>query len=196
MSGFVYIWLDRKKNRYYVGSHWGEEDDGYVCSSTWMKQAYAKRPQDFKRRILERFTDRSMINQVEHRWLQMIKPEELGERYYNLRNYRFGDWPDSEASRVTVSQKISNVMRTPEVQAKLRSRRHTPETRTKISDGLKGKVLEPDTRVKLSLARKGRKHSPETRAKMAAAKRGKSRAPFTPEHRARLSEARRRTTLT
>ena len=25
--GFVYIWFDRKHRRFYIGSHWGTEDD-------------------------------------------------------------------------------------------------------------------------------------------------------------------------
>lgn len=108
MIGFIYIWRDRKHNRYYVGAHWGTEDDGYVCSSSWMKRAYEKRPEDFKRRILERFTDRSKSDEIEHRWLQMIKPEELkGLRYYNFNNFRFGHWSSDERSRMTVGQKIS-----------------------------------------------------------------------------------------
>ena len=52
--GFIYIWRDRKHKRYYIGSHWGTEDDGYICSSPWMSQAYKHRPNDFKRRILQR----------------------------------------------------------------------------------------------------------------------------------------------
>lgn len=51
-SGFVYIWRDRKHKRYYIGSHWGTPDDGYICSSPWMRQAYKHRPLDFKRRVL------------------------------------------------------------------------------------------------------------------------------------------------
>jgi hypothetical protein len=51
--GFVYIWFDRKHKRFYIGCHWGKENDGYVCSSPWMKQAYKHRPQDFKRKILK-----------------------------------------------------------------------------------------------------------------------------------------------
>lgn len=31
--GFVYIWFDKKKNMFYIGSHWGHEQDGYICSS-------------------------------------------------------------------------------------------------------------------------------------------------------------------
>mgnify|MGYP006921363124 CR=1 FL=1 len=106
--GFIYLWHDKKHKRFYVGSHWGTEQDGYVCSSTWMLQAYRKRPGDFKRRIIERFYDRSKTNDVEHRWLQMIKPEELKKRYYNFHNYRFGHWSSDERSRMTVGQKIAS----------------------------------------------------------------------------------------
>ena len=49
--GFIYLWRDRKHNRYYVGCHWGTTDDEYICSSRWMKQAYKHRPYDFKRKI-------------------------------------------------------------------------------------------------------------------------------------------------
>ena len=56
--GFVYIWRDRKHKRYYVGSHWGTETDQYICSSSWMKNAYKRRPQDFKRRVVARVAHR------------------------------------------------------------------------------------------------------------------------------------------
>ena len=36
--GFVYIWYDRKHKRYYIGCRWGTENDGYICSSSWMKK--------------------------------------------------------------------------------------------------------------------------------------------------------------
>ena len=84
--GFVYIWRDRKHARYYVGCHWGYEDDGYICSSSWMKQAYQRRPQDFKRRILSRiYTNRKDMFEKEYQWLCLIKSEELGKRYYNVK---------------------------------------------------------------------------------------------------------------
>jgi hypothetical protein len=61
--GIVYLWFDRKKKRYYLGAHWGTENDGYVCSSKWMKSAYKRRHQDFKRRILERnITTKELMN--------------------------------------------------------------------------------------------------------------------------------------
>jgi hypothetical protein len=57
--GFVYLWFDKKHKRYYVGCRWGDEADGYICSSPWMLQGYSHRPQDFKRRVLSKiYTNR------------------------------------------------------------------------------------------------------------------------------------------
>lgn len=108
MSGFVYIWRDKKHNRYYVGSHWGYEDDGYVCSSSWMMQAYKLRPKDFRRKILSRIiTNRSDLLKEEQRWFNMIKPEEIKVRYYNLKLKAHGVWHANEQSRLSVGEKIS-----------------------------------------------------------------------------------------
>lgn len=82
--GFVYLWYDRKYKRYYVGSHWGTEDDGYICSSSWLHNSKRNRPEDFKRRILKRiFTNREDTYTEEKGYLDLIKDEELGVRYYN-----------------------------------------------------------------------------------------------------------------
>ncbi len=69
--GFVYLWFDRERNMFYLGSHHGLEDDGYIGSSQRFKWAYKKRPNDFRRRIIERnFTnDRRVTRQIEERWL-------------------------------------------------------------------------------------------------------------------------------
>lgn len=83
--GFVYIWFDRKHRRYYIGAHWGYESDSYICSSPWMKQAYKKRPEDFKRRIISsHFPDKMSMFAEEQRIQQYIKDGELGKKYYNL----------------------------------------------------------------------------------------------------------------
>lgn len=82
--GFVYIWRDRKHNRYYIGSHWGTINDGYLCSSNWMRDAYNRRPEDFKRRILSYvYTNRSDTYLKEEQWFNLIQDSELGKRYYN-----------------------------------------------------------------------------------------------------------------
>jgi hypothetical protein len=136
--GFVYLWYDRKHKRYYVGSHWGSEDDGYICSSNWMRDAYRRRREDFKRRILSRVnTTRQELLDEEHKWLNLIKIEELGKRYYNLRTWHQGHWTTIE---------------------------NTLSIREKISKANKGRKLLPrsdEYKKKISKANKGRKQTPE-----------------------------------
>lgn len=38
----------KKHSKYYIGSHWGTEDDGYICSSKNMRDNYRYRPHDFQ----------------------------------------------------------------------------------------------------------------------------------------------------
>lgn len=94
MIGFVYLWYDRKRKMFCLGSHKGRENDGYVTGTggQHFKNAYRKRPQDFKRRIIERVYEGDVpeIRAAEQRWLDMIKVEELSikgnlnPRYYNI----------------------------------------------------------------------------------------------------------------
>jgi hypothetical protein len=105
--GFVYLWRDNKNGRYYVGCHWGNENDGYICSSSWMKKAYKYRPQDFKRRILTtNILERYELLEEEYKWLQLIKDDELGKRYYNLSKKHFGHWTVDKENYKTTQQKI------------------------------------------------------------------------------------------
>lgn len=106
--GFVYIWYDRKHRRYYVGCHWGREDDGYVCSSPWMKQAYKKRPFDFRRRTLSLiYTNRQDMFLEEAAWQSLIKDEELKCRYYNIRRHGDKHWAADDDRATTIKQKLS-----------------------------------------------------------------------------------------
>jgi len=105
--GFVYIWYDRRRKMFYIGCRFGTEDDGYICSSNRMRDAYRRRPQDFKRRILSRGITRENLLDEEHKWLSLIPDNDLGKRYYNLRKHKWGHWSTDENSRLTVGQKIS-----------------------------------------------------------------------------------------
>jgi hypothetical protein len=106
--GFVYIWRDRKHNKYYVGCHWGFEDDGYICSSRWMIKSYKRRPTDFKRRILTRnIISRAELFKEEFRYLNMIKPNEIKSRYYNLNIKATGHWCAYPENVKTIHEKIA-----------------------------------------------------------------------------------------
>ena len=104
--GFVYIWFDRKHKRYYIGCHWGSEDDGYICSSNWMRRSYERRRLDFRRKILSRTNSREELYEEEYRWLSMIKDEELKVRYYNMQKKYYKHWFFKENNE-EIKQKLS-----------------------------------------------------------------------------------------
>ena len=157
--GFVYIWFDRKHKRFYIGSQWGTEDDGYICSSSWMKSAYNNRKDDFKKRIIKtNILSKEETIKKENYWLHFINENELGKKYYNLK-------------KVATGGAIRNGMK------------HSEETKQKMSKSHLGKVMSEESKQKISIKQiglkkseesnkkrseslKGRKHSEETKMKM------------------------------
>lgn len=174
--GFVYLWYDRKHKRYYIGCRWGREDDGYVCSSVWMKQGYKHRPTDFKRRILTRvYSDKKDLLEEEHKWLSKIKSEELGKKYYNLHNHHFGHWSTDPNSVLTAKEKMkaNHWSRNPE---------HKDTVSKIISEKNKGKV-PPNKGVPLT---------DEQRQELSRRTKGTKKPPRTQEHRDKIAENNRR----
>jgi len=84
MQGFIYIWRDKIRNMYYVGSHDGTIDDGYISSSHWLTAEVRYRPADFKRRILK-YVDLLNLKLEEYKFINLIKDDEFGKKYYNLK---------------------------------------------------------------------------------------------------------------
>lgn len=92
-NAFIYIWYNRVKKMFYIGKHSGSINDGYICSSKYMKIDYNRSPHHFKRRVLECLddTDGNQMLKAELKWLSLIKDEQLGKKYYNLKNKNFGN---------------------------------------------------------------------------------------------------------
>lgn len=93
MTGFVYLWLDAKRKKYYLGSHMGPPDDGYTGSNKRFLSAYKSRPHTFKRRILESHDTISSaeLRAREQKWLNLIEEHELhGQKYYNEKRVAAG----------------------------------------------------------------------------------------------------------
>ena len=151
--GFVYIWRDCKHNRYYIGSHWGTETDGYVCSSRWMKKTYKRRPQDFKRKILVKiYSTKKQLLEQEYKWLSLISDEELGKKYYNFNKHKNGHWTAEDYEkdiRKRISLKTKEAMQNPEVKQNYKEglktrdcRSSDVEVRTKRSESMKKTMAE------------------------------------------------------
>ena len=158
-SGFVYLWHDMKRNMFYVGCHWGKDNDGYICSSQHMRKTYKRRPETFRRRIIQRITtSRSDLIDAEYKWLQLINEDELYVKYYNHTVHKFNHWnADNEYNRAKIGKRISIALHKPEVQAKIRKPK-SPEARAHMSVAQTGKVMSPECRVKLSVANTGERN--------------------------------------
>lgn len=176
--GFIYVWFDKKRKMYYVGSHWGSKDDGYICSSNRMRNAYKRRPQDFKRRIIQnQFGTRKDLLLLEERWLQIAKKK--SKKYYNLKF----ETPKTEYTRKgkTWSEEAKR-----ERTNLMLFKWQDPEYRSTMIERLKGRKF-PDT-IKMSIARTGITKSAETCKKISDSKKGKKHSAETCK---KISESRK-----
>lgn len=171
--GFVYIWFDRKHKRYYIGCRWGHENDGYVCSSSWMKKAYKYRPQDFKRRILSRIhTSKADLLEEEYHWLSKIKDDELGKRYYNIYNHHFGHWI-LNGNYTKEKHGMFGKKHSEETKQKMKGRKVSEETKQKLRDAANKQFSDPENRKRAGKANigktpwiAGKMHTDDVRKKM------------------------------
>lgn len=143
MGGFVYMWYDKRDKRFYLGSHFGNEKDSYRGSGIYFIRVFNKRPNDFKRRIIQTIIgSKQEVMQAEQKWLDLIPTHQLGKRYYNLKKYASGG--------SIRGRKISNP-RSEEYLAKLRKPKLNKENykypkstqhKNNISKGLKACILD------------------------------------------------------
>lgn len=192
-TGFVYIWLDTSNGMFYIGSHWGDPSDRYICSSTRMLDAYAIRPEAFRRRIIATVSDRAELLAEEYRWLSMIPDDQLGKKYYNLHK-RTNHWHGIDKSLKTVGERIGKALlgrkngpRSEETIEKIRAAQIgkyvAPEIGQKISAAKKGKPGRPLTdeqKAQLSEKQKGKPKDPEAVAKMTATMKAKYEGGWNP----------------
>lgn len=91
--GFVYLWRDSKNKMFYIGSHKGTLNDGYICSNKHMYRAYRKRPETFRRKILSFCKTKNDLLFKEQYFLNLIKDSELyykNKKYYNIKRFAAG----------------------------------------------------------------------------------------------------------
>jgi hypothetical protein len=103
--GIVYRWRDSSNGMYYIGSHRGTSDDGYICSSKYMMSAYKKRPDCFSREIL--YTGKDFVELED----LMLKTLDAGndESSYNL--VSFGSFNVTGLKRTKETRKKQSEVR-------------------------------------------------------------------------------------
>lgn len=92
-NSFIYQWYDKVLNKFYIGSHYGEVNDGYLFGGIDIKKEYKKRPNDFERKILSYHLvlEYSELRRIEKEYL--IKYDvENNDSFYNKTNESYGGY--------------------------------------------------------------------------------------------------------
>ena len=113
-TGFIYMWFDRDRKMYYIGSRIGSPEDSYVTSSHWLAGEIKYRPSSFRRRILAKDIPLDKLRKLEYSLICKIKPEWFGTRYYNVRGGRKKGTPASNKGKpmsIEQRKKLSDIKR-------------------------------------------------------------------------------------
>lgn len=162
-NGFVYCWTDHETNKLYVGSHKGNPNDGYICSSKHFMEQYKERPTDFTRQIIAE-GNIDDIRALEVSILQSMNARK-DPMFYNKTN---GDknWFPKGMTKET-KQKISKTRKEKKVSSgknnPMFGRKHNEETKQKLREKAKqqtptwlGKKFSDEHRKQMSESRKGK----------------------------------------
>jgi hypothetical protein len=91
MYGFVYIWENVQNSMKYIGSHYGDINDGYVASGTYFLEYYNVNPQSFFRKIIKDGLSREEALHEEEYLLKKVDAMH-NPMYYNLHNHVGKGW--------------------------------------------------------------------------------------------------------
>ena len=168
--GIVYQWTNLENQKWYIGSHYGSLDDGYIASGSIFKKAYRKSKNKMIRSILYIGED---FRKAEEFYLLYLDAEK-NRQSYNMKNTAIGGDTShcfTEESRKKMSESSKN-----------RVVAHSEETKRKISKSLSGRKLSKELREKMSERFSGetnpfygKSHSDSTKIKISNANKGKRR---------------------
>lgn len=166
--GYIYMLIDKRNGKKYVGKHNGKKDD-YWSSGLVPNRIANKHGRDiFTRVILEDGIDDEELNNKE---IYYIKLEDSFNNGYNSTlggeggNHWVNDKTEEEIKLIREKQS-----------KKLKGRVFTDETKRKMSESAKNKVLTKEHRENIGKAvkkRGGTPHTDETKVKLSKAMTGK-----------------------
>lgn len=157
-DSFVYRWTNNSNGMMYIGVHKGTPDDGYICSSKTMKEAYNSNPEHFTREILEYGSFAEMYDRETELLIEnnVVKNLLYYNKCINGKEFRMDFIPSLKTrEKMSVAQK---------------KRYSLPEEREKISRTSLGRKHTDESKEKIRLANLGKIHSDETKEKMKSKK--------------------------
>lgn len=152
--GFVYLWKNLINGMYYVGSHKGDVNDGYIGSGKYFKSAYRKNPSNFVREILyvgEDFLD------YEQELLEFIDAES-NDKFYNLVNKVGVGWHPCHTKEARRKRAQSMKGKIPKCALRdkkgennpMYGKNHSKRSRELISESKKGKRINNKKVIELT----------------------------------------------
>jgi hypothetical protein len=107
-----------------------------------MRNNYKNRKNDFKRRTISRiYTSMEDLVKEEQKWLNLIKKEECGIKYYNI---------SLNASSPTMTGKKHSEETKEKMRLAATGKKHSEETKEKLRDCNINKIMPLETREKIS----------------------------------------------
>ena len=204
--GFVYVWIHRDSGKYYIGSHSGHPDDGYVTSGKLIRRAIGKHGIEAFDRVIDyvgpnfreeetdliRFFDACncpLGYNIMHMTRGFAQHGPEARKNMSLAAKSRVRKPFTEAHKNNLSAALNGHEVSDETRAKMstamKGRKLTEEHKRKIGDGVRGEsnaMADPVNRAKVSSALKGKVRSPEARENIRAA--ALKRGPMSEEHKA------------
>jgi len=105
-TGIVYEWTNIKNNMKYIGSHFGNVNDGYVSSSNYFNEIYNNNPELFAREVLcSGLTREDALNKEQKMLIEFNAARSV--EFYNLHNYSGRGWShhsDPELAKIYYSR--------------------------------------------------------------------------------------------
>lgn len=190
MKSFTYLWIDFGDGpaKFYIGRKIGDfwqidSSNNYQCTSKLVLAEMEKRPQDFKRFLIDTFSDKVGHREQEAELLQSVDAAR-NPLYYNQHNENGKFIVTSEKMTVEWRQNISKASKGKpkrDVSKWFGNRNKRGKTQIAWNKGVPRTWVGPN--------HLGRKRSEETKRKISLSKIGKPR-PWTPEWRERATNAR------
>jgi len=181
VEGFVYKWINTRNGKWYIGSHKGSVDDGYVGSGVIFRKAYKKHKDYFVREIIYLGPD---FREIEDLILKTLDAES-NRNSYNVSNYAIGGTRHFHTSKKSKERMAAAGRRQ-------KGKVVSQEAREKIRQKLLGTKASDETKKKLSEMRKGegnsffgKQHTEETRRKISEKKKGKKMPKASVDRRAK-----------
>jgi group I intron endonuclease len=186
--GYIYITTNKINGKRYIGQHRSKDwDSTYIGSGILLKKAIQKYgKENFTCFPLVWAWNKEELNQLEISYIKHYQPEYniAPGGYINLSQESINKISNSLKGNIPWNKGKTNIYSEEALQkmknaSKFTGKKHSEETRKKISEGNKGKILSEKTRKKMSEKHKGKQSpnkgkilSDETRQKISERNKG------------------------